>query len=298
MRVFPKQRGVSLLELIIVIVLLGVLTSGAGLLITKPIQAYTDQLRRQQLVDQAEMALRQIARDIRRALPNSLRIEPNPVTGGWALEMTNTIDGARDRDEQGGAFTTAADTLDFSSADTDFNLLGNFDTLIAKEGQRLAIYNTEADNFYNNVIAVGGAGVVTPSTSEITLTFNGIEQHININPGFQFSQQSPGQRIFLIDGPISYICDPSVGQTNMVRYSNYAFQSTQPTTAATFAALTSPPTPAFLSGDVVTKASTCDIVYDSGSAKRGGIITISLTLADPTGESITLLHQVHVLNAP
>ena len=62
-----KQAAFTLLELITVIVLLGVLAAGAGLLITTPIDAYNDQLRRQQLVDQAEMALRQIARDVRRA---------------------------------------------------------------------------------------------------------------------------------------------------------------------------------------------------------------------------------------
>ncbi|MBT8434588.1 MAG: prepilin-type N-terminal cleavage/methylation domain-containing protein, partial [Gammaproteobacteria bacterium] len=68
------QSGFSLVELIVVVVLLGILASGAGLLILQPIEAYDDQVRRQQLVDQGEMALRQIARDVRRALPNSVRI--------------------------------------------------------------------------------------------------------------------------------------------------------------------------------------------------------------------------------
>ncbi len=46
-----KQAAFTLLELITAIVLLGVLAAGAGLLITTPIDAYNDQLRRQQLVD-------------------------------------------------------------------------------------------------------------------------------------------------------------------------------------------------------------------------------------------------------
>jgi MSHA biogenesis protein MshO len=293
MRVYPKQTGFSLIELIIVIVLLGVLSSGAGLLITKPIQAYNDLLRRQQLVDQAEMALRQIARDIRGALPNSIRIQP-VGSGGWALEMANTVDGARYRDEQGGVFLTDADTLDFSSVDTDFNLLGTFDAATDLTGNRLVVYNTVAADFYNGAAASANVGVVTPAgTAFITSTTND-EQRINMTPAFRFSQQSPGQRIFLIDGPISYICDPSVGNTNMVRYSGYAFQSTQLTIGTALLALT--PTPA--SGDVVTQVSTCEIGYASGAAQRGGIITISLALSDSTGESISLLHQVHVLNAP
>ena len=117
------QEGFSLVELIVVIVLLGLLASGAGLLIRNPIDAYDAQLRRQLLVDQGEMALRQIAREVRRALPNSIRI--TPVGAGAALEMVNTVDGARYRDEFGGTYLVDPNyVLDFMGTDTSFNLLG------------------------------------------------------------------------------------------------------------------------------------------------------------------------------
>ena len=73
------QSGFSLLELIVVVVLVGILATGAGMLIVNPITAYDDQ----QLVDQGEMALRQIANDVRRALPNSLRLAT--LGSGWSL---------------------------------------------------------------------------------------------------------------------------------------------------------------------------------------------------------------------
>ena len=138
-----RQAGFSLFELIIVIVLLGIMAGGAGLLITTPVDAYNDQVRRQLLVDQAEMALRQIARDVRRALPNSIRT--TAVGAGWALEMVNTIDGARYRDETGGVFTADTDILDFTDADTEFNFLGQLNLtppLLLGANQRLVIYNT------------------------------------------------------------------------------------------------------------------------------------------------------------
>jgi MSHA biogenesis protein MshO len=298
MKVYSKQTGFSLLELILVIVLLGILASGAGLLITTPIKAYSDQLRRTQLVDMAEMSLRQIARDIRGALPNSIRIQQNMTTGVTALEMVNIVAGARYRDEVDGSadatFTEPLHTLDFLQPDTDFNFLGTLvsDVTTIPPGQRLVIYSTAPTNFYATASSNNNDGIVTPAKSTLTLSQNGLEQHLEIDPAFQFTERSPGQRSFLIDGPVSYICDP-LGQTKMTRYTDYQFQVDQPTTNIALSDL-----PGVRQGDVVTQLTACSINYDVGTAQRGGIVTLNITLSDDIGESVTLLHQVHVVNVP
>ena len=295
------QNGFSLLELILVVVLLGVLASGAGLLITRPIEAYNDQLRRQHLVDQGEMALRQIARDLRRALPNSVRVGGS----GSALEMVNSVAGARYRDEIGGSsFVSTNDWLDFSIADNSFNLLGPLvGTFTGNE--RLVIYNTAHTNFYRDVTAGSNPGIVTPTLTTFTLstaaaTFAGEydEPRISLSQPFQFSQRSPGQRIFLIDGPISYICN--TGARTMTRYDNYAYQNdtSQPVVDTSF----NPSNTGFgsvQSGRVLTQLSACNFTYSPGVSQRGSIVTIQITIDDqPSGESISLYHQVHVLNVP
>ncbi len=281
------QNAFSLLELILVVVLLGVLASGAGMLITRPIEAYNDQLRRQQLVDQAEMALRQIARDVRRTLPNSIRVGG----GGTVLEMVNTVDGARYRDEVGGTFTTPNDILDFSSADTDFNLLGRFTRLSAfAADHRIVIYNTAPTDIYEDVTLNNNPGIVTPNSVILGLSVTGSEQHINLSSAFQFSQQSPGQRMFVIDGPISYVCNITAG--TIMRYDSYDYQHPQIVSDVLLGAL-----PNVESGPVVSRLSGCNISYEAGTARRGGIVTIEITITD-AGESITLLHQIHVVNVP
>ncbi|NNE63129.1 MAG: prepilin-type N-terminal cleavage/methylation domain-containing protein [Gammaproteobacteria bacterium] len=292
-----RHRGFSLLELILVVVLLGVLASGAGLLITRPIEAYSDQLRRQQLVDQAEMALRQIARDVRRALPNSIRI--TAAAGGWALEMVNTIDGARYRDEidpVGGVHNLPFDLLDFSSADTDFNVLGQFGSVdlnaILPSNQRLVIYNTGPADIYQDINAGIASGIVTSSATNLTITDNAGEHHINMNPAFRFTQQSPGQRMFVIDGAISYVCNPA--SRTITRYDNYPYQTSQPGSDIVLSAL-----PGVQSGRVVTRvaSSGCEINYNPGTPSRGGLVSIRVVL-DDSGEDISLLHQIHVVNVP
>ncbi len=285
----PVQTGFSLIELIVVVVLLGVLAAGGGLLVLRPIVAYDNIVRRQQLVDQGELALRQIARDVRRALPNSIRIAP--VGAGFALELVTTVDGARYRDENQLGLGTGLEVLDFAAGDTDFNLLGSFNSLTGfGANQRLVIYNTSAATLYADAASNSNPGIVTPSTATLNLSVSATypdEAHINIAglapPGFQFAQQSPGQRLFVVEPPTSYICDPATDRIQ--RHTGYGFNTLQPTA------------PGGTSDAVVTQLAVCQMSYALGTAQRGGILTIEITLADG-GESVTLLHQIHVDNVP
>ena len=103
-----------------------VVVSFVALFITAPVQGFTDQSRRAKLVDAADSALSRMGRDVRRALPNSIR---TTGTGGRvALELLGTIDGARYRAQPPG---DAADLLDITAADDAFDVIGPF-TQIAK----------------------------------------------------------------------------------------------------------------------------------------------------------------------
>lgn len=289
MKRYPSQCGFSLLELIVVLVLLGILAGVGGLLIISPIEAYDAQVRRQQLVDKGEMALRQMAADVRRALPNSLRL--STVGSGRALEMVNVVDGARYRDEFGGIYTPNPNfVLDFISPDDSFNLLGTLSNpAIFDANNRLVIYST-SDNIYAEAVdpITPNEGIITPAG--ISLGVNNLgagitrEDQITLTTPFLFTRQSPGQRVFFIDGPISYICDPDSGR--ILRYSNYTFIDPQSSA------------PGGTSTTVVNQLLGCSMTYSPGTAQRGGILTIEIAIGDAGGESVNLLHQLHVENLP
>lgn len=282
-------KGFSLIELIVVIVLVGIMATGAGMLISRPIDAYNDQLRRQQLVDSAEMALRKISADIRRALPNSIRLVNNSPDS-WALEMMNTVDGARYRDEAGGAgFNTANEILDFSLGDSQFNVLGLLRnlTLGNHPALRAVIYNTSPAEIYNDAFNNSNPGIITQEG--LTLSVSGNEHHLALDNAFQFEFQSPTQRLFIVDGAISYICNNATGL--LTRLDGYVDQLNQIATVAGFPVAAN-------SGRVATQVSSCGIDYQPGTAQRGGLITLDMALTDNANESVRLLHQIHVDNVP
>jgi MSHA biogenesis protein MshO len=261
--------GFTLIELIVVIVIVGILSALGGQFIVAPVTGYVDLSRRAKLVDQAEMALRRMQRDIRHALPNSVR-----VTGTYPaiyIEMLLTEDGGRYRRYPDP--DTGGKILDFSLADTSFDVLGSLSRQ-PTAGQHLVIYNVTAAGASGNAYATAAdnrAGIADTSTTA----------RIDLTPGFQFANASPTQRFFVVNGPVTYACEDD--QLN--RYDGYAISDTQPTTSLTGAAL------------VTRGISGCDFSYDPGASQRAGLVTMRLTLEEQ-GQRITLLHQVHVVNAP
>lgn len=272
-------RGFTLLELLLVIVITGILAVVVAPVIREPVRAYFDQTTRADLVDAAEMALRRMQRDVRRSLPYSLRVNGAQT----AMEFVRVRDVARYRQNGTGAPTNR---LTFNNADQDFDLVGNFGSVtkpyvLGSNGrdERLVIFNLGASpyDFY------AGDAVVTPAGTTITITDNGGTDHVNMNPGHQFEDSSPSHRIYIAETAVSYACNGGA----LYRDEDYGYLATQPAPATVAAG-----------GAMFTdRVSACRFDYDQGSATRPGLLTMSLTLTNSDGESVTLLHQVHVPNA-
>jgi MSHA biogenesis protein MshO len=261
-----SAAGFTLIEIVVVIIIVGILSVMGGQFIVTPISNYIALSRRARLVDQADMAMRRMQRDIRHALPNSIRIDGS----GHYLEMLNTVDGGRYRRYQDGGL---GDILDFTVADNGFDVLGDLDSA-PPQGDYLVVYNTSSNGVTGNAYAASADNrAVVGAGSSLNA--------IVLSPAFNFANASPNQRFFVVDQPVTYACEG--GRLN--RYAGYAINSIQAT----------PPSgsPALVSQGV----SSCHFSYDPGANQRAGLVTLRLSLSED-GETITLLHQVHVVNAP
>ena len=283
-----RHSGFTLVELVITLAVSGIVVSFIAMFIAGPVRGYTDQTRRVRLVDLAEVSLRRMGRDVRRALPNSVRIGGSGAI--VALEMLNTVDGVRYRAGPPPANPDAQ--LDFTTSDTRFNSVGTF-AAIAKPFSStihyLSVYNVGAPG----ANAYELANVITPPGTQIDIDTSVVpgEDNVVISPGFQFAFESPAQRLFLIDGPVAYLCDP-VGGT-IVRYTDYTIAADQ-TTRDSAAELLGAGAMATV---MANRVSACRMDYAAGTAQRAGLVSLELTLSD-SGESVSLLHQVHVDNVP
>lgn len=274
------RQGFTLLELLLVILITGILAAVVAPVINEPVRAYFDQTTRADLVDAAETALRRMARDVRRSLPYSVRVNGSQD----AIQMIDVIDVARYR-EAGGGGAGASQRLRFNNTDNSFNVLGTFTrfgTGNLTGNQRLVIFNLGSGSFD----AYDDSGtVMTPSGTVVAIADDpsppgGPEHQVTMTPAFQFAASSPSHRVYIADGSTSYAC---FGNGLFRLQSGYG--TLQPGPAAVSA------------GTVVTDdVSGCRFDYDQGDARRPGLLIMSLTLTRG-GENVTLLHQVHVPNA-
>ena len=289
------QPGFTLFEMVLVVMISSIIAGVMTSFIKRPMEGYRDMERRARLVDVAESALGRMARDVRASLPNSLRISGDQR----GLEILHVADGARYREEPGTNPTTsedhtaATDWLDFTG-DTQFNLLGRLSHLDPNYGQalvagtRLAIYNTST-NVYSDAATSANPGVITPSTTTITVTDDVDEDQLTLSSAFEFLLRSPRQRIYVVETPVSYLCD-LVGET-ITRYDSYTVNAAQPTDPGIA------PLNAAASALVTNRVTGCEFTYDPGTPSRAGLLTIALTLSE-SGEQVRLFQQVHVDNTP
>lgn len=287
-----RHAGMTLIEMVIAILLAGILAIFTVRFIATAMLGYDDLSRRAELVDAAEGALRRMGRDLRLALPNSVRVSDTAANISFALELIPILDGAKYNSKYGAATVK----LTFAG-DDEFDVFGTFQNsaVLTTSGIRVVINNlgTSGNDVYEDAAGgSGAAGVITSTATTVSIsTTVDSNHHITLTPAYDFKGSATtgtNHRMYLVTTPVSYLCDASVG--TLMRYYNYAITATQPTTAAAFTALNAS------SARIVNHVGGCRVYSAASDIRDRGLVTLALTLSDG-GESVNLIYQVQLDNS-
>src|SRR2546421_3286971 len=137
--------GFTLLEMILAIVIVGVVF-GATLFFAYPLQQAGDVTTRAELTDMADNALQRIGRDVRLALPNSVR--QTTVGSVYFVELVPLRTGARYRVESSGACSGGGtDELAFAPTDGCFKSIGPIADAASVTTSDFLVLNNNGEGF-------------------------------------------------------------------------------------------------------------------------------------------------------
>ena len=282
---YRASRGFTLIESVMVIVIIGVISAVVAVFIRSPVQGYVDTVNRAQLTDVADVALRRFSREVRLALPNSVRVLS---AGGMNyIEFIPTSAGGRYRHESDGS--SAGDFLSYKdTTDVSFDVLGAMPSSPAMAVKDYIVVNNLGDGYApgNAYVAAdpcsncNRAKITAVSGNVVTLASNPFASQAPPLP-------SPNHRFQVVPSgtkAVTYACPSSVAG-NLSRYADYGFSAVQAAPGGS---------PALLASGV-----TCTVDYTSAATGRNGLLYLGLTLTNASnGESVSLFHQVHVDNSP
>lgn len=293
----PPQAGFTLVEAIVAIVLLGIIGGMVAVFIRAPLQGYKDTRQRAELTEMADLSLRRMERDLRLALPNSIR------TNGSTIELLLTKGGGRYLAVEDDSPTGTPLSFDDPTKVT-FNVVGPLPTGRAaiRTGTDLFVVNNQsADgaapaNAYllaeaNRNIAFIGALGTDADMPTITLLDNPFARQTPSMP-------SESSRFQIVSGPVAYHCvEGTDGTGTLYRQWNYAI--TRDPVYPPVAVLRSATATGAQSNPLIGGVHACSFTYEPDVSGRGGLVVLRLELHIPGEDTmIKLVHQVHIDNTP
>jgi MSHA biogenesis protein MshO len=260
--------GFTLVEMVVVIAVMGILGGMSTIFIPRVMQGYANSETYFQLVDISDNALRRIKRDIRNAVPNSVRISSD----GRIIEFLPILHGGRYRN--GPNALGGGNPLDFGTSNDSFDVLGPAVPQVSN-GDGLVIYN----------MGIPGADVYNGDDYR-ALSTTGTNLSVLGFTGSPFPYPSPGRRFYIVNTATLYVCDAATNR--LLMYTGYPVVAGLPASVADLAAYT----PSIIAEFV----GQCNFSLDNGVMQHSGVLSMTLQLTR-NGASVRLFHMIDLVNS-
>jgi|GEM_PF-4768522 len=276
---FPKHSAFSLLELVIVIVLIGIMAISFSSLTKNAIFGYIDAKDRNRLSQSAKWVTEKISREMREALPQSVRAgSSNDI---HCVEFMSIINGSTYLDLPASGAVTNFTAVDYNLAGAE----SNADWVAIMPINSDAVYNTGSGTLgdLTNIVAAG-ADQVTVNIGSTT-----------------FANRSPHDRFYLLGSPTAFCVNDdsnNAGYGQVIKYTGQDIVLNQEFPPATGAGLTS----SLMGENFIANGAVFN--YADSSLTRSGLLQINLIAQNRdrnlsgNDESFEIFHEVHIRNVP
>ena len=194
------QQGFTLVELVTVIVILGVLASSITSFLRFGTKSYTDAADREALISTARFVVERLNREVRHALPNSIRTIGD---NNQCLEFV-PIDKSVIYLDIPVAPETPSNSVEVVMLEDPLNTSTEY----------VAIYALNSDDIYNTA-----PGVIEAFSSVNNTGDKQTPSTITFASNILFSAESPTNRLYFIESPVSYCIESN----SVFRYQGYGF---------------------------------------------------------------------------
>ncbi|MGH1469854.1 MAG: PulJ/GspJ family protein [Cellvibrionaceae bacterium] len=264
-----SQTGFTLIELITVVVILSILTViGSGFMI-RTAEGYHQTVNRTQLIQRGRQTIERLTRELRNAVPNSIRVSANNLCIEWLpIVGGGNYVGVLPDQSNGASSVTTMNTgpLSFGSGNTAYVIVG---ALSSND-----IYNASPNSLelFSSIDTSNIPNVITLSNPKI------------------FERNSVNNRIFIASEP-NQAC---ISGDQLFTYDNYTSAGNYPSQSVLTG---SPPGTGVLLSVGVSLSGEIPFSITSGSLDRNTIVQLNIPF-EKGGERIALSHQIMVRNVP
>lgn len=275
-RVQNEACGFTLIELVVTLVILSIVSLISAGFIIATSESYVATATRNQLASVARLTADRLALELHNALPNSLRLTTAGPGGDQCLEFVPVRAASTyiDAPFRPRPYASAFSVIDFDP------------TQDGAAGVYAVIFPVEPDDLYGAVFA----GSTTESIVEVSVGTGAAGTNTLTSPHpHRFKRQSPVDRIYLVDPPVSFCVDGD----RLYRYSGYGFQAAQCTPST---CLPSATPGRWLIANELDNAGLSAFDYVAASRRRNAVVQLEFNFSR-SGEGVLLNHEVLIQNA-
>jgi MSHA biogenesis protein MshO len=278
-------RGFTLIEMVVTLVLLGTLGGLMTVFFKPALATFLGARTRAALAAEGDGAARRLMRDVRSAVPNSIR---TPAANCFELVPTTS----------GGRYRMGADTVNGNSAPVDpststtsFDVLSTL-AVTPSVGDWVVVDNQNAGDVYagSNRSAITAVSTPAATAGQLRLSINAMQFPLGYDGGrFNVVDQAQQAVFYVCSGASTTLDSKGNAPGVLYRLKNYGFNSTMPSSC-----------PATTGADVVAvNLRSCRFLYDpnQGATQQSGFISIQLEMTRDS-ETTSLIVGAHVANQP